>query len=54
MQLTMPSIRRHFISNANVHNYALGPVIAFIMCRGSVKIQGDMGLMMQFQNWFAR
>ena len=26
----------------------------FIRCPGPVKVQGDMGLAMQFQNWFAR
>lgn len=31
---------------------ALNPVTAFM--GGKVKVQGDMGLAMQFQNWFAR
>jgi hypothetical protein len=26
----------------------------FILCPGSVTLQGDMGLAIQFQNWFAR
>ena len=36
----------------NILGGALDPVSAFM--GGKIKIQGDMGLMMQFQNWFAR
>jgi len=36
----------------NILGGALDPVSAFM--GGKLKIQGDMGLMMQFQNWFAR
>jgi len=36
----------------NILGGALDAVSAFM--GGKIKIQGDMGLMMQFQNWFAR
>ncbi|HEX5548695.1 MAG TPA: SCP2 sterol-binding domain-containing protein [Ktedonobacterales bacterium] len=36
----------------NILGGALDAVSAFM--GGKLKIQGDMGLMMQFQNWFAR
>ncbi|HEY7343524.1 MAG TPA: SCP2 sterol-binding domain-containing protein [Ktedonobacterales bacterium] len=36
----------------NILSGALDAVSAFM--GGKIKIQGDMGLMMQFQNWFAR
>lgn len=36
----------------NILNGALNPVTAFM--GGKLKVQGDMGLAMQFQNWFAR
>jgi putative sterol carrier protein len=36
----------------NILSGALNPVSAFM--GGKIKVQGDMGLAMQFQNWFAR
>lgn len=36
----------------NVLSGALNPVSAFMA--GKIKVQGDMGLAMQFQNWFPR
>ena len=36
----------------NILGGALNPVTAFM--GGKLKVQGDMGLAMQFQNWFAR
>ncbi len=36
----------------NILNGALNPVTAFM--GGKLKVAGDMGLAMQFQNWFAR
>jgi putative sterol carrier protein len=36
----------------NILSGALNPVSAFM--GGKLKVEGDMGLAMQFQNWFAR